>query len=184
MLRQRPPDAAPAIRATAEALPLADDSVDAAMALMTLHHWRDWRAGIAELRRVARSRVVIWTFEPEAIGALWLVADYLPELIAFEGARCPPVADVVEALGGAEVRPVPIPRDCADGILAAFYARPEAYLDPSVRAGMSPFHVLDVEAPLARLASDLRSGAWERRHGHVRALDELDAGYRLLVAAG
>ena len=185
MLRQRPPGAAPAIRASAEALPLADGAVDAAMALMTIHHWADWRAGIAEMRRVARSRVVVWTFDVDAMDALWVVRDYLPEVQEYDRTRTPPVAEVVEAMGGAEVVPVPIPRDCEDGVLAAFYARPEAYLDPAVRAGMSPFHVLDegvVDAAMARLAEDLRSGAWAERHGDVRRLESLDAGYRLLVA--
>jgi SAM-dependent methyltransferase len=184
MLRQRPPGTAPAIRASAEALPLADGAVDAAMALMTLHHWADWRAGIAEMRRVARARVVVWTFDPDAMDALWVVRDYLPEIADFDRARCPSPAEVADALGGAEIREVAIPRDCEDGVLAAFYARPEAYLDPAVRAGMSPFHVLDagmVDAAMARLADDLRSGAWEARHGAVRELDALDAGYRLLV---
>jgi len=185
MLRQRPPGAAPAIRASAEALPLADGAVDAAMALMTIHHWSDWRAGIAEMRRVAPARVVVWTFDVDAMDALWVVRDYLPEVKEFDRARTPPIADVVDALGGADVRAVPIPHDCQDGVLAAFYARPEAYLDPAVRAGMSPFHVLDagvVDAAMARLAEDLRSGAWEERHGEVRRLEALDAGYRLLVA--
>ena len=185
MVRQRPPDAAPVIRATAEALPLADDTVDAAMALMTLHHWADWRAGIAELRRVARERVVVWTFEPDQTEALWLVRDYLPEVRELDTGRTPPVADVAEALGGGEVSTVAIPHDCEDGVLAAYYARPEAYLDPAVRAGMSPFHMLAptiVDAAMERLAEDLRSGAWDERHRALRSQPSLDAGYRLVVA--
>lgn len=186
MLRQRGSGAAPAIRATAEALPLADGTVDAAMALMTIHHWADWRAGIAELRRVARSRVVVWTFEPDQTEALWLVRDYLPEVRDLDTGRTPPVADVAEALGGAEIRTVEIPRDCEDGVLAAYYARPEAYLDPRVRAGMSPFHVLAttvVDAAMERLAEDLRSGLWDERYGALRERPSLDAGYRLVVAS-
>jgi hypothetical protein len=110
------------------------------------------------------------------------VADYLPELVAFERARCPPVDALADALGGARVEPVPIPSDCRDGVLAAFYARPGQYLDPRTRAGMSPFATLDPEPGLARLAADLESGAWERRYGHLREQPEIEAGYRLVVA--
>jgi hypothetical protein len=182
MIAQRPQSAAPVVRARAESLPLADDTVDAAMATMTVHHWGDWRAGIAEMRRVARRRLVVWSFDPEAIDRLWLVSDYIPQLIDYERVRCPPVDELAEAMGGARVEPVPIPRDCRDGLLAAFYARPERYLDPIVRAGMSPFATLEAHAGLKRLADDLDSGAWEERHGHVRELSELEAGYRLFVA--
>src|SRR4051794_32208910 len=128
MIAQRPPGAAPVVRATAEQLPLADGTVDAAMAVMTIHHWSDWRAGVAEMRRGARGRVVVWSFDPEAIDGLWLVRDYLPELVDFERARCPPVEEFAAALGGARVEDVPIPRDCRDGVLAAFFAQPERYL--------------------------------------------------------
>lgn len=54
MRAQRPSDAAPCLAAAAESLPLDNDSVDAAMACVTIHHWRDRAAGLAELRRVAR----------------------------------------------------------------------------------------------------------------------------------
>jgi SAM-dependent methyltransferase len=183
MIGQRPPDAAPVIRASAERLPLADGTVDAALATLTIHHWADWRAGVGEMLRVARRRVVIWTFDPDALESLWLARDYLPETIAVERARTPAIADLVAALGGdARVEPVPIPRDCRDGVAAAFYARPERYLDPVVRAGMSSFAGLEDAPGLTRLAADLQSGAWDERYGDQRHLPELDAGYRLVVA--
>src|SRR4051794_6158228 len=182
MIAQRPPDAAPVVEASAEALPLADATVDAALATLTIHHWADWRAGVAELLRVARRRIVIWTFDPEEFGRLWLAQDYLPEIVAIDRPRTPPIDELVDALGGARVEPVLIPRDCRDGVAAAFYARPEAYLDPVVRAGMSSLAVLDDPPGLRRLADDLRSGAWEERYGHVRGLPEIEAGYRLVVA--
>ena len=182
MIAQRPPGAAPVLRATAEALPLADATVDAAMAVLTVHHWSDWRAGVAEMLRVARSRVVVWSFDPDAIDEFWLVRDYLPEIAELDRGRFPPVAEFAEALGGARVEAVPIPRDCCDGVLAAFYARPERYLDPVVRAGMSPFAVIDAEPAMARLADDLRTGAWDERWGWLREEPELEAGYRLFVA--
>jgi SAM-dependent methyltransferase len=183
MLSQRPPDASPAIRASAESLPLPDDFVDASMALMTLHHWADWRAGVREMKRVTRKRIVIWTFDPAAIADFWLVRDYLPELLELEVARCPPMGDQVDALQ-AYVEPVPIPRDCFDGVLGAYWARPESYLDPLVRSGISLFYLLSrgvLARALQRLARDLKSGRWHRRNADLQRLPELDVGYRLLV---
>ena len=182
MIAQRAPDAAPVIRASAEALPLADRTVDAALATLTVHHWADWRAGVAELVRVARRRVVIWTFDTHAFAHFWLTQDYFPEITEIDVPRTPPIDQLANALGGARIEPVLVPRACRDGVAAAFYARPEAYLDPVVRAGMSSLAVLDDPPGLARLADDLRSGAWDARHGHLRELPELDAGYRLVVA--
>jgi SAM-dependent methyltransferase len=183
MLDQRPPGAAPAVQAGAEALPFADDSFDAALASMTVHHWTDLDRGLDELRRVARRRIVIFTWDPEVAAESWLTADYLPELRELDLFRFEPPAVLAERIGAAAVRTVPVPGDCRDGFIEAFWARPEAYLDPGIRAGMSGMRAMDpdvVEAAMARLAADLESGAWDRRHGHLRAQAELDLGYRVL----
>lgn len=180
MRAQRPPDAAPCVDATADALPFADGAFDAALASMTVHHWPDWRAGCAELRRVAR-RVVVFTWEPELARTLWLVDEYFPELAADP---FPPLAEVADVLGAHQVV-VPIPHDCTDGFLAAHWRRPEAYLDPVVRAGMSVFARRDeaeVAPGLARLERDLADGTWHRRHAGLLERDAMDLGYRLLVA--
>jgi SAM-dependent methyltransferase len=186
MRAQRPPDAAEAINAAAEALPLADASVDAALAVLTVHHWRDPIAGLRELRRVARGPVVLLTFDPDQAEALWLVRDYLPELGAVDRGRFPTIAATLDALGGrASVERVPIPHDCRDGFLGAFWRRPERYLEPAVRPGISTFGELPpevLERALARLRDDVESGAWQRRYGGLMAREELDVGYRLVVA--
>jgi len=185
MIAQRPPDAAPAVQGVAEDLPFPDGSFDAAMAVMTLHHWSDVPAGLAELRRVARERSLIFTWDPALAGESWLGTEYLPELVELDVFRFPKPDEIAIALGGAEVTPIPIPRDCQDGFIEAWWARPEAYLDPTVRAGCSGFRQLDaatVERSMARLAADLGSGEWERRHGDLRELAELDLGYRLVVS--
>lgn len=188
MLAQRPPGAAPAVQATAEAIPLADDAVDAALAVLTVHHWSSLETGLAELRRVARRRVVVLTWDAEVCREFWLLREYQPEASAFDDARAVPVERLVRLLGGPErvrVAPVPVPHDCTDGFAAAFWRRPEAYLDPVVRAGMSVLAQPGeaVTAPgTARLAADLASGAWRERHADLLELDELDCGYRLLVA--
>jgi SAM-dependent methyltransferase len=181
MIRQRPRDAAPAIVGRAEELPLADQSVDAALAVLTVHHWTDQARGLSELRRVARDRVVIFTWDPGSQDAFWL-SDYAREHVA----HFPRLAAYEQALGPLDVRPVPVPHDCEDGFAAAFWRRPEAYLDPLVRANISSLASLTEEelaGSIARLADDLASGAWARRYGHLLELDELDVGYRLLVAS-
>jgi len=185
MIAQRPAGSARAVEATAEALPLADDSADAAMAVLTVHHWSDLEAGIGELRRVARRRVVLFTFDPEVNHGFWLLDEYLPEAARFDTTRAVPVDRLVSLLGGARVETVPVPHDCTDGFLAAFWRRPEAYLDPRVRAGISMFAQIGEDAVrpgLARLADDLTSGRWHRRHAGLLDRESLDVGYRLLVA--
>ena len=181
MIRQRPPSAATVVQGYAEKLPFADASFEATMAVLTVHHWTDQFRGLAELRRVSRGPVVILTYDP-AFRGFWL-ADYLPELVTLDEAQMPPMADYAAALGPVDIAPVPIPHDCTDGFLCAYWRRPTAYLDARVRAAMSSFHALgDVSAALARLESDLQSGAWEARYGALLALDALDCGYRLVVA--
>lgn len=184
MLAQREPDAAPAVRARAEALPFADGQFDGVIALLTLHHWTDAGAGLAECVRVARDCVVLLTWDPMA-GAFWLVDEYFPAFFEVDRRRFPPVAAYQAMFGSAarvEVTPVPVPRDCVDGFLGAYWARPAAYLDAQVRAGISSFSRPGAERGLARLAADLASGRWHIRHGHLLELDALDLGYRLVVA--
>jgi SAM-dependent methyltransferase len=187
MLAQRPASAAPAVRGVAEALPFPDGAFDAALAALTVHHWSDPAAGLAELRRVSW-RQVVFHFDLDVCRTYWLT-DYLPEALAFEERRTPTVIDVANALGGGgrpvRVEVLPVPRDCTDGFLAAYWHRPDAYLDTRVRAGISSFAQLGdvVLAPgLARLRADLESGAWHERHAGLLELDEIDAGYRLVIA--
>jgi len=185
MIAQRPPDAAPAVQAAAEALPFGDDGFDAAMAVLTLHHWSDWRRGVAELLRVARERVVVFSWDPAFAGRMWVSRDYFPELIDDDVRLFPSLAEQAAALGDAQIISVPIAHDCRDGFYGAHWRRPEAYLDPEVRAGISTLAKRsDAElAPgLQRLRADLESGAWARRHAELLELAELDLGYRVLVS--
>ena len=183
MIRQRSRPASRAVQAIAEALPFRAATFDAALAVLTIHHWTDWRQGIAEMKRVAK-RVVLFTFDTAAVRHFWLTETYFPELVELDRKRSPSIAELVRALGDCTVDRIAVPHDCADGFLAAFWRRPEAYLDSNVRAAMSGFALLDqnvVARGIARLQSDLESGVWDRDHGHLRSLDALDAGYRLLA---
>jgi SAM-dependent methyltransferase len=183
MVRQRAADSAPAVRAVASALPFRDASFDAALAVLTLHHWPDRARGLAELARAARRRVVILTHDPDADG-FWL-EDYFPELFLISRRILPSLEELRRALGRATVTDVPVPHDCSDGFQGAYWCRPEAYLDAGVRSAISSFAKLtraELVDGLARLRDDLASGEWERRHGALRGREALDLGYRLLVA--
>ncbi|WP_028067454.1 class I SAM-dependent methyltransferase [Solirubrobacter soli] len=173
----------PAVNAVAEDLPFDDDSFDAAMATITIHQWPDLEKGLSEMRRVARGPVVILTFDGPAMHDFWLDA-YIPELFEAEDARDPGVERVASILGGnATITPVPIPIDCVDGFIEAWYARPEKLLDPTIRAAQSVWAFADpeaVERGLHRLRRDLESGAWDARHGHLRTQPEYIGALRLL----
>ena len=185
MIDQRRTDAAPAVQAIAEHLPLRCNSVDAALAILTVHHWRDLDRGIAEMIRIARRRVVVLTWDHDAFKDFWLLRDYLPAAAATDAQLAVPISELVSLLGDARVVPVSVPHDCTDGFGGAYWRRPSAYLDETVRAGMSlcaltPNHQL--EAGLSLLATDLNTGEWALKYAHLLDLPELDLGYRLLVA--
>jgi SAM-dependent methyltransferase len=182
MIRQRPPTLPRALLGAAEQLPLPAQSVDAALSVLSAHHWDDRPAAFGEIRRVARKRAVFFTHDPDAPFG-WL-DDYFPGLAGEATSRYPRLAEF-EALGRLTVDPVPVAADCTDGFTAAYWRRPEAYLDESVRANMSTFALLDegvVENGAARLAEELADGTWQQRYASLLTLDELDVGYRLVVA--
>ena len=181
MIRQRPAEAPPAVRASAEDLPFRDESFDASLAVLTLHHWPDLSRGIGELRRTARRTVVILTFDT-SVGGFWLT-DYFPEILDVDRRTVPAVSEIERQLGTARVFDVPVPHDCTDGFLGAYWRRPQAYLDEGVRSAISVFsRIGSLEAGLSRLRADLESGSWQRRYGHLSSRAELDLGYRLIVA--
>ncbi|MFP5255936.1 MAG: class I SAM-dependent methyltransferase [Acidimicrobiia bacterium] len=184
MIAQRPPGAAPAVQGVAEHLPFADAIFDAALATLTVHHWRDRAAGLAELRRVA-DRQVIFAFDRTLSATYWLVDDYFREYRALESEQTAPTPDEIgQHLDVRRVEVIPVPADCTDGFGGAYWRRPEGHLDPTVRAGMSWLAQLEpavVERNLARLADELADGRWEAKYGHLRHQTSIDLGYRLLV---
>jgi hypothetical protein len=187
MAAQRSSDLAPAIRASAGSIPLRDRSVDAAMAVLSVHHWDEEREkGVRELRRVARGAVVVLTYDPAISGAMWLMADYLPEVAALDRRIFPPPGQIAEWLGGdVHIDEVPIPRDTPDWMLGSFWAHPERVLDPNARAATSGLARMTsevVDRVVSDVSHDLASGLWDERHGHLRRLDALDVGLRLIVA--
>jgi SAM-dependent methyltransferase len=179
MISQRPASAAPVVQGVAEALPFDDDTFDASMAILTIHHWTDQAKGLAEMRRVTRGPIVLLTFDP-AFRDFWLF-DYFPELVALDDRQMPQLSDYEKWLGSVEIAQVPIPHDCSDGFLSAYWRRPAAYLEPRIRAAMSSFHAIgDVSAGVQQLNSDLQSGAWDRNNAALQQLGQADFGYRLV----
>jgi len=182
MIRQRRAGSAPAVQASATALPFHDAAFAAALAILTVHHWPERARGLDELARVARGRAVILTWDPAASG-FWLVDDYFPEIVEIDRAIFPSIAELGRALGPVEVSTLPIPHDCVDGFLGAYWRRPRAYLDADVRGAMSTFsRIRRLDSGLARLRKDVDDGSWARRYGDLLGRSEIDLGYRLVVS--
>jgi SAM-dependent methyltransferase len=187
MARQRPAHLAPAIRASAGNLPLRDASVDAAITILSLHHWDEEREkGVREMRRVARRTVVILTYDPRVSGEMWLMKDYFPEVAELDHRIFPLPERIIEWLGGkAATFTVPITFDTPDWHLGSFWAHPERVLDEDARNATSGFARAApdvVKRVVAAVRRDLDDGTWDARYGHLRQLREYDGGLRLIVA--
>ncbi len=184
MIRQRAAGTAPCVQGSAEALPLEAASFDAAMAILSVHHWTDLDRGLREMARVARKRVVLLTWVPDA-APFWLTADYFPEIMAHDRTifpSTPTLSAILErTIGPARITPLLIPHDCIDGFLCAYWRRPEHYLSPERRSVISSFARINAEPGLAKLRTDLSSGLWAQRNHLLMDMDALDAGYRLVT---
>ena len=182
---QRPAHLDPAVDATAEHLPFPDGVFDAAMTTFSVHQWSDLKAGLREMRRVARGPVVILTCDPDLVRDFWLY-DYAPLVLETEARRYPAVADLTETLGGrVTVERVPVPADCTDGFNEAYYARPERLLEPGARQACSAWSFVEPQVRreyVGRLRDDLDSGRWDERYGHLRRQPTL-GGSLILVRA-
>lgn len=183
MIRQRPASAGPAVRAVAEALPIRSMAVDAALAVLTVHHWPDWRLGLRELRRIAPRQVVL-AYDTRRHTEFWFVREYVPEIADLELGR-PSADDIATELGADNVTPLLLPWDFTDGVFPAHWRRPDAYLDPDVRRACSALAQTDpdaVDRGIRRLRADLDSGRWHEEHRDLLGLAEWDAGFRLITS--
>jgi len=180
MIRQRPPKSAPVVRASAMNLPFRDNSFDAALAILTVHHWPDQKRGLREMSRVAK-RSVIFTWDQEFAASMWLTRDYFPQIAELGKTVCPPLDSYREAFDRVHFVTIPLPHDCTDGFLQAYWRRPETYFSDEARCAISAFALVDVGPGLARLRQDLSDGTWSRRNADILDRTELDFGYRLVV---
>jgi len=184
MIAQRPPGSASVVQASAEELPFDDDSFDAALAIMTVHHWSDLAAGLAEMQRVAHRRIVVVTFDPEPLRDLWIVRDYFPGMLNLESDHTSGHRLAAELPEGRSL-PLPVPRDCSDHFFAALWDRPELLFDDETLGPMWVWSRLSEEAKRGgreKRAEDLKSGRWQERYGHLLTVPELDVGLRLVVS--
>ena len=189
MIAQRDPGLPPAIRSGAYPLPLEDRSVDAAMAILTIHHWdEDQERGVKEMRRVARGPVVILTVDAEVSARMWLIADYFPEVAELDRRIFPTPETLARWLDSeVDVQEVPLSRDSPDWMLGSFWAHPERVLDEQARNATSGFARMNpvvADRIVKAVERDLRDGTWDARHRQLRRLDEYDVGLRLLVSRG
>lgn len=186
MIDQRPDGSPPAVQAMAEHLPIGTGAVDAALAILTVHHWTDLSRGVAEMLRIARRRVVVFTWDQKVFSHFWLLREYLPAAAETDARLAVPIAELTSLLGDRVTTvPVPVPHDCVDGIGGAYWRRPHAYLDRTAQDGMSLLALTprsQLADGLSRLEADLDDGSWERHHADLLLRTELDLGYRLLIA--
>ena len=184
LMRSQHHHASKVVDAIAESLPFDDGQFDASMTILSLHHWSDFRQGLSEMKRVSR-RQVIMTFDPDRVDSLWLVRDYLPRIAEMDKQRAPAITSIVDEFDHATTEIVEIPWDCVDGFQAAFWRRPEMYLDAERRQSISSIAKLPtkmVEQAMSRLESDVKSGAWAQRYRELLSEDSMDFGYRLVIA--
>src|SRR5262249_48168330 len=155
-----------------------------AMALATVHQWRNLEKGLSELRRVTRGPIVVLAFDGDALERYWL-ARYAPELISVERRRYPGIDKITKCLGGStQVHVIPIPIDCVDGFTEAYYARPEAFLEPAVRRSQSAWSFVSDEDQarfVKTLGDELASGEWDRKYGEWRTKPHFEGSLRLIV---
>jgi SAM-dependent methyltransferase len=185
MRAQRRSGMAPAMIGTASEIPFDDDTFDASMAMLTVHHWPDLAKGLGEMARVTAGPRIVMSFDPDAHTDFWMF-DYVPEMAVVERARYPAISKIVEGLGGVvEVLTLPVARDCTDRFQVALYARPEEFLIEAVRRSQSAWNFLEagVEARFVQqLGHDLETGVWDVKYGHLRHQDTIDCQLRLIVS--
>jgi SAM-dependent methyltransferase len=173
----------PALNARAEDLPFDDGAFDAVMAVLTIHHWPDLEAGLTEVKRVAKKKITILTYDPTMLNLFWN-AKYFPELIEIERSRYPKLDHIAACLGkDIKLTKIKIPFDCSDGFQEAFYGRPEALLKEEVRNAQSAWGFLDKEQEsryIKRLSEDLASGEWDILYGFHRRLSEFEGAFRMV----
>lgn len=181
MISQRPNRIVPIVQARAESLPFGDNSFDCAMAILTLHHWSDVERGLQEAIRVSSKRIVLLTWVGFTTH-FWLL-DYFPEIKRIDEPMFPSIGQLSAYLGSVHTEVVPVPHDCTDGFLCAYWRRPEAYLDKNIRRAISTFSRIGNIAPgLERLESELKSGLWHDRYGELLDKQKVDYGYRVVVS--
>ena len=182
MINQRPKGAHPVVQASAEALPFPDNYVSHALTILSMHHWTNRDQAFKEINRVSTDYFIAVSWNPEA-APFWLTRDYFPEIIEMDRQIFPKTTEIEAYFDKVSIEPLLIPDDCIDGFLAAYWKRPSAYLEQSVRNSISSFAKLEDPNPgLAILKSDLDRGIWESKNTSILEQSSIDAGYVIITA--
>ncbi|KAF3885171.1 MULTISPECIES: class I SAM-dependent methyltransferase [Nostocales] len=177
------------ITGCAEAIPLPDRSVDGLISVLAIHHFSDLEKAICEMHRVVKSgAIVLLTFDIRLAEKIWLY-DYFPWLWedALRFLPLQELTNLIQASTNRNVETIPflLPHDLSDLFAAAAWRRPELYLQPEVRAGISSFALANshlIAPAVQSLAADLSNGQWDAKYGKIRQVAEIDVGYRFLRA--
>jgi SAM-dependent methyltransferase len=182
MISQRKPGSHRVEKASAEKLPFDDGSFSHAITVNSMHHWKDRALAFSEINRVATERFVAITWDPSS-EPFWLTRDYFPEIYEMDKRIFPDMKEFDGYFDQVKVRPLQIPSDCQDGLLAAFWKRPEAYLSSKVRQSISPFAKIEnLSEGLRKLEDDLATGAWAKNNHAILSQSSLDVGYKIISA--
>jgi ubiquinone/menaquinone biosynthesis C-methylase UbiE len=172
----------------AENLPLPAQSVDAAIIMLALHHFLDYRQALNEIHRVVgNGQMIFFTYDPIMVSGFWLT-EYFPSFIRDVESTFPPISKLVKEIqmitdSVVNVIPFPLPNDLSDSFAAVGWARPELYLNSGIRNGISSFSKINVDelnSGLSRLGEDLERGRWDHKYGHLRQQSQYDVGYRFV----
>jgi len=181
MIRQRIPGSHPVCKAKAEYLPFADKSFSHTMTILSMHHWSDRKQALTEISRVTEKRFIAVSWDP-GDNLFWLTRDYFPEIYEIDRQIFPQIDEFYESFEKVTVKTLPIPADCRDGFMAAYWRKPHAYLDKQVREGISTFHkISNIDDGLYKLEKDLKSGIWQQKYADLLKLKFIDVGYKIIV---
>ena len=182
MISQRKNGSHKVEQAFAESLPFENNSFSHAMTVNSIHHWKNRALAFDEINRVATDKFVAISWDPES-HPFWLTRDYFPEIYEMDKCIFPEMEEFNEHFSDVFISPLKIPADCKDGLLGAFWNRPEAYLNDKVRQSTSPFaKIKNLAEGLRKLEDDIASGAWAKNNHAILNSTSLDVGYRLISA--
>lgn len=180
MISQRKISAHPVEQAFAEKLPFENNSFSHAMTVLSMHHWENLELAFSEINRVATEKFIAISWDPDS-DPFWLTRDYFPQIYEKDKRIFPKLETLSDHFDNVIISPLLIPSDCKDGLLAAFWKRPQAYLTSKVRQSTSAFSELNnLTTGLQKLETDLASGVWAKNNNAILGLSSIDVGYRLI----
>jgi len=151
----------------AEALPFPAESLQGVTCILAIHHFKNVRNAFMEVFRVIdKGRFVIVTAYPDQMMGYWL-NEYFPRAMRRGTRQMLSKTALFAELERAGFKPsieetFEVPRDLQDLFLQSGKYKPEIYLRPEVRAGISTFANLASEEEVSegcrRLEQDIQSG--------------------------